>query len=171
MGKRWVWAMAIGLVLLGGAWKSAAGLSLDLTNLKIVCIEKANFRGPQVVGLSQEEITNYVYVLLKGKLPRLQVELYTGAKKGACVPGASFMEVIVDLDRPQIGTGRTLYGGVTVYLYRRAFWESGKSGMGIAYKEVYFIIGSSDNVKHYVDNALDNFVTEFAAEYYKAGNP
>lgn len=177
MVKRFVWAVAIVLVLLGGAWKiGAARLTYDLTKLKSICVavEYLSADAKRVFGLSREAIGNHVYVGLKGKLPRLRVDRDTGLSTGACVRAAPTLVVQVNLGIASEKTGgRKLgyYGDVIFFLDRLARWESGSTGYGMAYFDERIITGPMGNATPAINAALDQLLTDFAAEYYKAGNP
>ncbi len=166
MARRWVWIMAIGLVLAGGAWNSASPITFDLTKLESVCVGTEYLGAEEKsLGLNREAITSYTYVWLKGKLPRLQVEHYTDTPIEAC---KTVLYVRVSMDR--LDRGRGYYGEVEIQLVRPTLWESGISGLGVAYVHSYILTGSGNAGQH-VNRILDSLLTDFAAEYYKAGNP
>ena len=175
MGKRWVWAIAIGLVLLGGAWNSAVGgASLDLTKLKSLCVDTEELppTATQDHNLSKEAIKNYVYVWLKGKLPRLRVERFRGAHKGLCSPGKPYLYVNVNIRTSKANGMRIgFYGNVHVYITRLTTWETGNVSLGIAYFSNTILIGPMGKARSLVNDAFELLLTDFAAEYYKAGNP
>ena len=162
------------MVLLGGAWNSAVGQVYDLTKLKSVCVQGA---GPsdvlQVLGVSMEATKNHVYVLLKGKLPRLWAEPYIGRDEGPCAVTAPMLSFVLD-----VGIGKTVsgmktgyYGMVLLALIRPTVWESGQAGRGIAYYNSILLTGPISEGKQRVIIVLEELLTDFAAEYYKAGNP
>ncbi|MFQ5852937.1 MAG: hypothetical protein ACE5JU_20445 [Candidatus Binatia bacterium] len=175
MGKRWVWVIAIGLVLLGGALNSAAGVTFDLTKLKSVCVlvEDLTPESAQELGLSKEAIRKYVYIWLKGKLPRLVVEQHTGAYTGACKRTAPslWVKVLLRIGKTTDGRKTRYYGMVLINLERRTRWENGNLGKGVAYFEGSILTGPIQNAARGVNGGLDYALTDFAAEYYKAGNP
>ncbi len=171
-----VWIMAIGLVLAGGAWASAAGIAYDLTKLKSVCVF-VDALDPDIerhLGLSKEAISNHVYVWLKGKLPRLRVERYTGTRTGVCEFRAPTIRVNVNLGVGTTVGGRktAYYGSVEIRLVRKTQWETGRAEVGVAYDNGMAITGSlkSSSANHVYDS-LDDLLTDFAAQYYEAGNP
>ncbi len=168
-----VWIMAIGLVLVGGLWNLAAGMVYDLTKLKSVCVF-VDALDPDIerhLGLREEAIRNHVYVWLKGKLPRLRVERYTGTHTETCGPEG--LRVSVALHVGEMG-GRKVdyYGWLAIQLIRKTQWETGKVYVGLAYDKGMTITGplKSRSANHVYDS-LDDLLTDFAAEYYEAGNP
>ena len=170
MFRPWVWIMAIGLVLADGWWKlEAAGVAYDLTKLKSICVKAVTGVHASDFGLNNETIGNHVYVWLKGKLPKLQVERYTGTDKGACAGGAPVLYANVNIisfrDR------EAYFGDVALDLHRETVWKTGNDGWGIAYSVGQLIQGSKAGVWRHVNERLDDLLTDFAAEYYKAGNP
>jgi len=166
MDRRWVWIMAIGLVLAAGTWNSASPIAFNFTKLESVCVDSEYLGAEEKsLGLNREAITSYTYVWLKGKLPRLQVERHTGTPTGAC---KNSLFVRVNLD--DLNGGRGYYGMVGIQLVRPTLWESGISGHGVAYVRGYILTGSTNAGQH-VNRILDSLLTDFAAEYYKAGNP
>ena len=174
MGKRWIWVIAIGLVLLGGAWNSAvAGVAFDLTKLKTLCVavEKLDPDIERHLGLSQEAVINHVFVWLKAKLPRLRIVRHTGKETAACMRSHSLLMVNAHLGVGKAGGRKTgFYGSLIIHLIRSTVWETGEAGAGIAYHGGMIIKGPLTSTK-YVYDSLDELLTEFAAEYYKAGNP
>ncbi len=173
MGKRCVWAMAIGLVLLGGAWNSAVGQDYDVTKVESLCLEAAsNAPVAQDFGISNEDIVNHAYVFLKSKLHRLQMKRFAGELKGLCAPRKPSLFVIVNLNTPRVGERKLGYfGNVGVSLVRATLWESGKVGTGIAYRGSTILIGPPGGAREGLNKALDYLLTNFAAKYYEAGNP
>ncbi len=175
MGKRCVWGMAIGLVLLGGAWNSAVrGAAADLTKLKSLCVisEKLSADAMQDHSLSKEAITNHVYVWLKGKLPGLRVERFTGAYTGACSVGKPRLFISVNIETDMIGRKKIGYfGAVNITMTRVATWETGSVSMAIAYSAGKILTGPMGKAGTHVNRLLEEILTDFAAEYYKAGNP
>ncbi len=176
MVRQWVWIMAIGLVLVGGGWASAEGIAYDLTKLKSVCVyvdalDRDIYRH---LGLSKEAISNHVYVWLKGKLPRLRVDRYTGTHTGACEFRAPTIRVTVSLGVGTTVGGRKTdyYGSVRIQLIRKTQWETGEDIVGVAYDNGTIITGplKSSSANHVYDS-LDDLLTDFAAQYYEAGNP
>ena len=175
MCRPWVWIMAIGLVLVGGAWNAAVGIAYDLSKLKTICVraEDLSTTSKRHFNLSAKEIKNHVYVWLKAKLPRLQIEISTGADKGACsffLP-ALWVDVTLDTTETVGGNIRGYYGNVSLKLTRNTRWESGNIGRGIAYSENWILTGPTTSARKQVFQTIDNLLTNFAAEYYKAGNP
>ena len=170
MFKRWVWIMAIGLVLAGGGWKlEAARLVFDLTKLKSVCVLADTGVDTSDFGLTKETIGNHVYVWLKGKLPKLQLERGTGTDTDTCVSGASNLWANVNLWSFREGAG--YFGEVEIALQRETIWKTGNVGWGIAYFHAMSVKGSKATVRKHINEILDTILTDFAAEYYKAGNP
>ena len=172
--KRCVWAVAIGLVLAGGAWNSAAGLALDLTKLKSVCllVEDLPADAKRDFGLSKNSIMNHVYVWLKGKLPRLRVERFTGALREDCSPGKPIFYAKVSIGVVEReGMMVWHYGYVAITMTRETTWGSGRVGLGIAYFNITRMGGPTGGVRAAVNEQLERLLTDFAAEYYKAGNP
>ena len=166
--------MAIGLVLAGGAWNSAAGIALDLTKLRSVCVrvEDLPSEARQEFGLSREVIGKHVYVWLKGKIPGLEVVRFPGTYPGDCSVTAPTLFVTIALDTLRTGGTKTgFYGSATIQLLRIAVWETGDTGPGIAYDQRSILTGPSHGAVQAVNEALDEILTDFAAEYYKAGNP
>jgi hypothetical protein len=160
--------MAIGLVLFGGAWDSATGTVYDLSKLKSVCVGTKPLAGEgKSLGLNREEIISYTYVWLKGKLPRLQVGRWTGTPTGACKGNILFVRVTMT----RLSGGRGYSGVVEIQLVRPTLWESGISGLGIAYLRHYILTGPPGAAVQHVNETLDALLTDFAAEYYEAGNP
>jgi len=176
MWRRWVWIMAIGLVLAGGRWESATGQTFDLTKLKSVCVRTKFYstKSNEKTGLNEEAIGNHVYVLLKAKLPRLKVARYAGKDTGLCSTGdASILWVYVNIDIGHLKGGEVggYYGAVEISVWRPTLWESGNSGVGIAYENSRIMLGPLNHAKQAVNDSLDALIIDFAAEYYKAGNP
>ncbi len=174
MGKRCVWGMAIGLVLLGGAWDSAVGVAYDLTKLKSLCVDSVELSvaAMQDHDLSKEAIKNHVYVWLKGKLPKLRVERFTGVYRGTCSADNPTLYANVNIDTSETKRGKMgYYGNVKIVVKRRTTWESGKVGLGIAYSAGTILTGPMGDARAHVNEGLDLLLTDFAAEYYKAGNP
>ena len=162
MGKGWIWAMAIGLLLLGGRWRAEAGPAIfDLTKLERVCLVALVSPAAKDLGLSKEAIGNRVYVWMKSKIPKLQVEF---PAKITCTP---FLLVIVEMAK----RGEGYFGHVSIDLIRSTRWKSGKVGEGIAYTDGTILRGPVRSAGQHVTKILDELVTNFAAEYYKAGNP
>ncbi len=175
MLKRYLWAMVIGLVLLGGAWDSAAGTAYDLTKLKSLCVatEPLTAIEKQDLALSYEAIQNHVYVWLKSKLPRLgRIGQFTGTWTGVCASDAPTLMVITNLGVSSAG-GRKIgfYGHIIIKVVRTTLWESGMAGSGIAYFDTTILTGPMDRARAAVNDELEDLLTDFAAEYYKAGNP
>jgi hypothetical protein len=169
IGKASIWTMAVALIL--SAWGSAAGTAFDLTKLSSICIEveELSHEARQDLGLEKEAIGKYVYVLLKAKVPRLGV--IQGYIKD-CPPQMPALYVVVSLGVGEIGGRKTdYYGEVGAFLTRRAVWESGNRGLGIAYYHGVMITGPLRAAREAINSALDRLLTDFAAEYYKAGNP
>jgi len=175
MVRRWVWIMAIGLVFAGGAWNSAAGFAYDLSKLKSICVlaEDLPTTSKRYFNLSPKEIKNHVYVWLKAKLPRLQIEISTGAEKGACSLHAPDLWVNVTLGIAKTVGGDIMgfYGDISLKITRSARWESGKVSKGIAYNKNFILFGPTRSARENVFQTIDDILTDFAAEYYKAGNP
>jgi len=177
MWRPWVWIMAIGLVLAGGAWKSEAGDTFYLGKLKSVCVPPAVFatETKELFGLSEEAIADHVYVWLKGKLPRLVIERNEyQADRGACSPPAPALSIVVNLRWARFKGGAKVgyFGHVKIMLIRWTLWEGEEPGAGISYVEGSVLMGNLSTVVSDVKEALDDVVlTNFAAEYYKAGNP
>ncbi len=170
MARRWVWIMAIGLVLAGGGWKlEAAGIAFDLTKLKSVCVLAEIGIHTSDFGLTRETIGNHVYVWLKGKLPKLQLERGTGTDPDSCVSGASILWASVNLMLDREGAG--YFADVQLALHRETVWKSGNVGWGIAYTRAIMAKGSKAIFRKHINEVLDTILTDFAAEYYKAGNP
>ncbi len=81
--------MALGLVLVGGAWNSAAaGLVLDMSKITSLCVmvERLSTFARRDHNLSKKEIQNHIYVWLKAKLPRVQVSVSVVGMKGFVQP-------------------------------------------------------------------------------------
>ncbi len=176
MARRWVLLMAIGLVLVGGRWESATGLTFDLTKLKSVCVKTESLptKSKGKMGLNEEAIGNHVFVLLRAKLPRLKVARYAGKATGLCSTGdAPTLWVYVFLFIAHLAGGDVggYHGTVHISLWRPTLWESGNSGVGIAYEQSKIMLGPLNDAKQEVNDALDALIIDFAAEYYKAGNP
>ncbi len=173
MGKRCAWAIAIGLVLLGGAWNSAAGHAYDVINLKSVCIQMEDLSADvkREFGLSKKTIENYVYVSLKGKLPRLRIELYTGTLAGACLDSTRAPQLWVTITIKKIPQRAGYFGAVELDLTRPARWESGEDWYGISYSKTSILSGPMGKAREHINLILDELLTDFAAVYYKAGNP
>ncbi len=178
MARRWVWIMAIGLVLAGGLWKSAAGVTLYLGKLKSVCVPSAEFTTEtkefESFGLNEEAVADHIYVWLKGKLPRLTVECNECRKDGnVCSPPAPTFSITVNLHWAKIkgGTKIGYFGKVNISLLRLTLWEVGEPGAGIAYSHGAALMGPASTVVRDVNEALESVLADFAAEYYKAGNP
>ena len=173
MARRWVLIIAIGLVLLGGAWDSAVGVAYDVTKLKSLCVPsgKLSVAAMQDHDLSREAIKNHVYVWLRGKLPKLRVERFTGAYRGACSADKPTLYARVSIGTSKgKGTKVGYYGQVSIVMDRRTTWESGKVGWGIAYSAGTLLTGPMGSARTHVNDVLEELLTEFAAEYYKAGN-
>jgi len=175
MCRPWVWIMAIALVLAGGAWNFATGMVYDLTKLKSICIivEDLTLETRKDHGLSREAIGQFAYVSLKGKLPRVRMELFTGVSEGICdvFNPLLFVRVMVETSESVGGDRIGHYGYVGLLLVRRATWESGRRAGGGAFISDLIISGSMGAAWKVVKDALDVVLTTFAAEYYKAGNP
>ncbi len=176
MARRWVLLMAIGLVLAGGRWESATGLTFDLTKLKSVCVrtESLSTESKEKMRLSEEAIGNHVFVLLKAKLPRLMVARYAGKDTGLCSGGdeaSLWIEVDLSIGRIKGGEEGGYFGAVHVLLLRSTSWRSGNIGLGIAYISNFTLVGPFHLAKEQVNDRLNELITDFAAEYYKAGNP
>ena len=138
-------------------------------------------------GLSKEAIKNYVCVWVKGKLPRLRVERFRGAHKGLCSYNKPHLFVNVyihpliwvtpgklSLTRSPYAAKEErvgFYAAVNVYMVRETTWESGSVGLGIAYFDFRILTGPMGEARRMVNNAFEPLLTDFAAEYYKAGNP
>ena len=174
MVRRWVWIMAIGLVLFGGAWDSATGIAYDLSKLKSVCVDAVKVKPniEQHLGLSRKAIIDYVYVWLKPKLPKVQIESETGTSSGGCGPWAPTLIVTVALEGGKMdGRNVDYFGFLDIQLIRKTQWETGKVNVGVAYHRIAIIAGPLRRSARYVYELLDQLLTDFAAEYYKAGNP
>ena len=170
MARRWVWIMAIGLVFAGGAWNFADGIAFDLTKLKSICVSIDSFPSQATqLGLSENEIGNHVYVWLKGKLPRAKVERYPTTDTGVCAVSASHLWVNINI--AFLDDRKGFYGVVEISVVRKTTWESDEIGIGIAYLQNFRIRGPIGQAAQQVKNVLDQILTDFAAEYYKAGNP
>jgi len=169
MLKQWVWIMAIGLVLAVGASNYATGFAYDLTKLKSVCVEVEDLTdiSKYDFGLYNEAIEKHVYVWLKGKLPRLKIE-----RSGACTPSGPYLWVGVSIDIDKMGGKKVgYYGAVSIHVTRQTRWETGRVGRGIAYRHDIILSGPMTGAMTHVSKQLDRLLTDFAAEYYKAGNP
>ena len=182
MVRRWVWIMAIGLVLAGGAWKPAAGDTLYLAKLKSLCVPPAFF-GPETekfeaFGLSKEAIADYAYVWLKSKLPRLTLErergrvCYPPEEWGKSIP-RPFLTIQVNVGQVKLmsGTQIAYCGNVSIRLTRLTTWEGGELRFGIAFIDGSTIFGPASTIVSRVNKVLEDVLTDFAVEYYKAGNP
>lgn len=169
MGKASICAMAVALVL--SAWDWAAGIALDLTKLSSICIdvEELSHEARQELGLEKEAIGNYAYVSLKAKLPRLGV---IQAYIKDCPLQMPTLYVAVDFGVGKTGGRKTdHYGVVRIFLLRRTVWESGNRGLGIAYHDGAIATGPLRAARENINVGLDRLLTDFATEYYKAGNP
>jgi len=167
MRKASIWAMAFGLVLATGARTAAESIPYDASKLKSVCVRVENTPFPaEVFGLTKDALGNYAYVWIKGKLPKLAADYGTGR---ACETGTPSLWITVNID--SLDQVRGYYGVVDVHLVRRTLWETGERGLGIAYSASTIFKGGSRNAELQVKLILDELLTEFAAEYYKAGNP
>ncbi|MFQ5989514.1 MAG: hypothetical protein ACE5K9_06335 [Candidatus Methylomirabilales bacterium] len=171
MVKARVWFMAIGLVLSGGVWHAAAGVTFGLSQLKSVCVRV----GPldpdsRSLGLSEEAVGNHASMRLKDKLPKLQVERYRGTDTGDCAHNAPRLWVQVDLV-PLWDARHGYFGMLEIRLMRTAQPGSGKVGRGIGYEGNIALRGHLATAPKDVNKGLDSLLREFAAEYYKAGNP
>lgn len=173
MGGVMVWALALGIIVIGGSWNSAAGITYDLTKLRSVCV-RVDPLSPDVkrdLGLSEESIRSYVFVWMKGKLPRLRVERYA-KRYGGCTPNAPTLWIIVAIDISTTGIRNAgYYGSVKIRLVRRTRWDSGRRGRGIAYSYSTIFEGPMSGAGQHVNTILDDLLTDFAAEYQKARNP
>ena len=122
--------------------------------------------------LSREAIKNHVYVWLRGKLPKLRVERFTGAYRGACSADKPTLYARVSIGTSKgKGTKVGYYGQVSIVMIRLTTWESGKVGLGVAYAGAKILSGPMGKAKTHVKDVLEELLTDFAAEYYKAGNP
>ena len=171
MGKGWVWTIAIAFVVAAGAWNSSVGITFDLTKLESVCLRISPLDADaRNLGLSEERIGDHAFINLKDKLPRLQVERYRGTDTGKCAYDAPRLWVGVDIV-PFLDARHGYFGMLEIRLLRMARWESGKVGRGIAFEANIALRGPSAVAPNHVSDGLDSLLREFAAEYYKAGNP
>ncbi|MFQ5989402.1 MAG: hypothetical protein ACE5K9_05755 [Candidatus Methylomirabilales bacterium] len=168
-----VWGLAIGTILVAGSWSSVHGVTYDLTKLRTVCV-RVEPLSPDVrrdFGLSEESIRNYIFVRLQGKLPRLRVQRHAQTY-GGCTRNSPTLRVIVSLDTSPIGNGKIgYYGSAKIRLVRRTRWDSGSTGLGIAYSSSTIFVGPMSDAGEHVNSILDDLLSDFAAEYYRAGNP
>ena len=174
MERSWVWAMAIGLVLAGGAGNSDAQVAYDLTKLKSLCIHigELSTKARQDHNLSEGSIGSHIYVWLKSKLPRLQVDQYSGQFTGTCETNKPSLFANVHLSTATFqGAKAGYFGSIELEVIRSTFWESGKQGLGIAYTDSSIHTGPMGAAEKHILSSLDKLLTKFAAEYYKAGNP
>lgn len=159
---------AMGVALLcGSAPLYVQGLTYDLTKLTRLCVETEELSSAAVSdhGLSQESLLNFAYVALKAKLPRLELQ----PRAGSC---DDTLWIIVSLDtRTRDGVKTGSYGAVRISVTRPTLWLSGKVGSGIAYERGQIFMGRMGSAARLVNTALEELLTNFAAEYYKAGNP
>lgn len=168
-----MWALALGTILVAGLWNSAHGITYDLTKLRSICVtvEPLSADVRQDFGLSEESIGNYVFVRLQGKLPGLRVQRYAKTY-GGCMRNAPTLRIILSLDSSNTGDGKAgYYGSAKIRLVRRARWDSGSLGLGIAYSSSTIFRGPMSGAGGHVNTILDDLLSDFAAEYYKAGNP
>lgn len=160
--------VAVGLVLLTGTWAPAqAGVALDVTKLTSVCLfgEKPPIEAVSDHGLNREAVLNFAYVTLKSKLPRLQVE------RMPCGEPTLYVNVHLYTNKAGAGTKLGYYGMITVLLTRNTLWLTGQAGLGIAYSGDMVLSGPMGSAYQHLNEAIDRLLTDFAAEYYKAGNP
>ena len=67
--------------------------------------------------------------------------------------------------------GAGYFADVQLALHRETVWKSGNVGWGIAYTRAIMAKGSKAIFRKHINEVLDTILTDFAAEYYKAGNP
>jgi hypothetical protein len=143
-------------------------LTFDLTRLEQLCVavDPLPSSATNDLGLRAEAVLNYVYVTLKAKLPRLLIE-----RLDQC--GVSTLWITVRLYAGgTVGGRRTdYYGGVDLHVVRPTLWLSGKAGLGIAYFAGFTMTGPMDTTRRNLEEALEQLLTNLAAEYYAAGNP
>ena len=171
--KSRVWVLALGIILLVGSWHSAEGVTYDLTKLNSICVsvEPLSTDVRQDFGLSEDSIGNYVFVRLQGKLPGLRVQR-NAETYGGCRRNAPTLRIILSLDSSNTGDGKAgYYGSAKIRLVRRVRWESGSLGLGIAYSSSTIFQGPMSGAGEHVNTILDELLSDFAAEYYRAGNP
>ncbi len=108
-----------------------------------------------------------MYVWLKGKLPRLKIE-----RGGACTSYGPDLWADVFIQTTTMAGKKIGYiGYVSISVTRRTRWESERDGRGIAYTGITLLQGPMTGAMTHVSRLLDSLLTDFAAEYYKAGNP
>lgn len=168
-----VWVLALGTILVVSSWNFAEGVTYDLTKLKSICVSvdplSADVR--RDFGLSEESIGNYVFVRLKGKLPRLQVQRHAKTY-GGCRRNAPTLQVTLSLDSSTTGHSKVgYYGSAEIRLVRPARWESGSVGFGIAYSSSIIFQGPLPGAGEHVNTILDDLLSDFAVEYSKAAKP
>ena len=132
---------------------SARPMVADLTCISIRPVILGNQEKPEI---SQKWLRETAYVALKAKLPRLQV-----------VDDCS--------DRLIVGISvvaeNGVYGGVVrMRLFRRVRYEvNDVEGQAVAWGAENIFVGSK-LFRSYVAQTLDEQMTSFAADYYRAGN-
>jgi len=174
MARLWLCAVTIGFILAGSVRRAEAAAGIfDLTQLKSICVNVFLTDETRKLGLTEAVVGENVHVWLKRKLPGLQVERFAGRFTGACIFSAPTLTVWGNLDAFTLVEETKLgyYGKVEITLVRETIWESGKGGKGIAYANGILLQGPMSEFEHNVNKAIDALLTEFAAEYYKAGNP
>ncbi len=115
------------------------------------------------LALTEKDLKNHVFVLLRSKLPRLAVKEST----------KSSIRISTDLSIGTGGEGKIklfYYGHVSLTLSRPVIYEeTGKSGYGIAYQATHSLTGPfrREVASTHVREVLDRLLTLFAADWYR----
>jgi hypothetical protein len=144
---------------------ASAALADNLGNLECVdiTVERLEHEADQA-GLTEESLSNALLVALKSKAPRFRVD-------STCLPYV-YVNVIFLLIKSEDGHIFGYAFNLSLELYREAYIRKiDQTHLLSVWQRSGLYLGPKHLAKATVLERLDEFVTEFAAAYYKAGNP
>ncbi len=103
---------------------------------------------------------------VKATLPRLRAS-------GNVCPSFNVLTLFITLDETQLATGQAVgyYGSVRLTLQRMVIiLDTGKRELGSIWT-LSLALSGSRNPRDHVTRLLERLLTDFAADYYRAGNP
>jgi len=111
------------------------------------------------LGLNHRSMKNQILVLLKRKLPRLQVSDKINT---------TLFGVTIILNSTQRGSGTYYFGSIAAIAAREVIiTDTAENTVTIVWTESFVIGASSNKIRSGVREALDELTTAFAAQWYR----
>ncbi len=163
MGRRLNAFLALGAILAALAPAGWAASGLGKLNCVRLGAEDPGGEGKSI-GITREELVDALLVNVKARLPRVPVA-------SSCF---NLVEAVVVLDRTTTSAGRgpAYFGAVMLRVRRMAVvLDTNEAGHLTAWEGALALAGPAGRAKPHVLEALDSLITQFATDYYQAGNP